>query len=1583
MPKGPTVNNLILQITATLASGGGILDILAVIDSFVPKPFDKTVTISRESVEHFLLQLTTRLPNELHEDILVLAETNLGPTTPPVVKVTELTPSSSDPHNITRFLADGGIGRVWIAHDEHLGREVVLKQLLPKTAANSDTSDRFVHEAQITGQLQHPNIVPVYSMDRDDDDAPFYTMRYIRGESFTDRIQILHQQDHVAVRSQEFYQLVEDFVCICNAVSYAHSQGIAHCDLKPENIAVGQFGEVTVLDWGLAHRFEKSRSSTEPHEESISGTPNYLSPEQAQGVREGLTSATDIYSLGAILFEMLFNRPPRAIGQHPNSLQTLLNSVIKGNIPHAVKIAPRNSRLIASICDKCLATLPGDRYSSVSHLIDDLYRWRNDERVHAAPDGIGRQISRRVRRHRRTTLTIIFLLSIATTLSVGFYSSINSSRFLLQQAANNEIRQQTIIDQQQIALTSAITNAVGARLLAEQGEREAQSQTVAAANATIEHQIARRLAEDATKQATEQQRIARIATAAAISQFKLTSMNRVSLDMSRARTEQLSFQRQLYIEDGYTSAAMRFADSGDFQRALASASQSRDHAQTIGRDPTILAEHHTRIMALRSHLPVLVGYRQFSNAACLTSYSVATDALATVTRRALPQNTTVQIVRGENLHQLHPTFTVDLSISAISFSLDGQYLIIAGTPSTTPFSTELILVSMSDATLERFTLANPVDVVTLSATNNTIILGTDNGLLKTYSFPNIALQHSIAAHHAAITTISLSPNLSMVATGSTDTTARLWQLATLTPLSTALQHATAVIDVRFSKIDNTLITTEQNGFSLSWDSAQALTKHQLARGPGPSALHVVNTTAHHPAGLLFAIGTNHGDVRIFNAPGSNFISPLSFGSRITALTFSDDGRLLVIGTASGHLSIYDFTRREMIYENVSHLDSISFADLSSNNQYVTVVTTGGQVVLWDLAQNNLAPTQLAMGSNPSFLCLNAPQTAVLFTTNDSTLHEVTSETNFSQLGTKLDFELPIDQVVLSRHTDDGLVITQRIAHPITTSMLNTNGSRIEFAGEIQDVAIAADGHYALSSLDRTIAVGKFNDNNRQIRITAHRLAARFVRFTENSSILLAIGSPSDAVGTSVLQTVSISDNTVLKRTLVPFDIVSVATTLLPDSNDLLVTTNRGDVWRIDVTSLTFRSFEPLPLAAREIVSQGQMDLLLARDDTIIGLPSKQTESIYLSNFQTIHLSYSEELNWVLRANNSQFAIQSAQTGQQICPPITTPTAIREAILVSNSRRPLVLIATDDGIYQYTVDTPGSDVTSLTVDINLLSGTRVNTENQIVQLTHKDVANILSNTNIPPPQSANTLNWLRRYSTSISAQQWSAHIDHLRSELSKLSPISNTDAKRTLVADLNYALVSSGNYPESINLLLSLSDDVVKSTYQAVVLAAWIEDSSLYNRSLRQLLKRADPRIPQHFVYLLNGLSLARHNFPIESLQKSLDRLPTRLASNPLVLRGQLAYAIFRDDKLQVSNILAKLPKSGLRLPIQIYAKMADVWTAPQLITDDIIGQFQQQIGVLPALESGNPGRSWDERCLLDILLRRLKVDATLYGGDDD
>ena len=194
-----------------------------------------------------------------------------------LVVVHELQPSTEDPHDITSFLAEGGIGRVWLARDQQVQREVVLKQLLPGLQDNDVAKSRFVHEAQVTGSLQHPNIVPVYSMNWDVDKSPFYTMKYIRGDTLAKRLDEYHHSN--SNLSVDIQTLLERFLAICQAIAYAHDNGIIHRDLKPENIAIGEFGEVTVLDWGLAEPLHADTGTVKTT--GVLGTPNYMPPEQA------------------------------------------------------------------------------------------------------------------------------------------------------------------------------------------------------------------------------------------------------------------------------------------------------------------------------------------------------------------------------------------------------------------------------------------------------------------------------------------------------------------------------------------------------------------------------------------------------------------------------------------------------------------------------------------------------------------------------------------------------------------------------------------------------------------------------------------------------------------------------------------------------------------------------------------------------------------------------------------------------------------------------------------------------------------------------------------------------------------------------------------------------------------------------------------------------------------------------------------------------------------------------------------------------------------------------------------------------
>ena len=224
---------------------------------------------------------------------------------------------------ILRPHAKGGLGEVFVARDEELNREVALKEIQARHADQPESRGRFVREAEITGGLEHPGIVPVYGLGQYADGRPFYAMRFIRGESLKKAIARFHQRASATDRradARHLRQLLGRFIAVCNAIAYAHSRGVMHRDLKPGNIMLGKYGETLVVDWGLAKSGESSEADwsttilPEPHARSepgrrfetqagsAMGTPAYMSPEQAAGRIDLLGPASDIYSLGATLY---------------------------------------------------------------------------------------------------------------------------------------------------------------------------------------------------------------------------------------------------------------------------------------------------------------------------------------------------------------------------------------------------------------------------------------------------------------------------------------------------------------------------------------------------------------------------------------------------------------------------------------------------------------------------------------------------------------------------------------------------------------------------------------------------------------------------------------------------------------------------------------------------------------------------------------------------------------------------------------------------------------------------------------------------------------------------------------------------------------------------------------------------------------------------------------------------------------------------------------------------------------------------------------------------------------------------------
>jgi serine/threonine-protein kinase len=386
-------------------------------------------------------------------------------------------PVGRERYQVKRLHARGGIGQVWLACDNDLGRDVALKELRPDRMTPAILA-RFVDEARITGQLEHPGIVPVYELVQPSEgDKPFYTMRFVAGRTLTQTINSYHQKRIAGDTGPlELRQLLDGFVAVCNAVAYAHSRGVLHRDLKGQNVMLGDFGEVMVLDWGLAKKLKLSqrqpttmedegrspppendansapggaaRVDTDGRNETVQGqvlgTPAYMSPEQAAGRHAELGSATDVYSLGAILYEILTGQPPFTA----KDSQELLDKVI-----HEAPIRPR--ALVSSVpgaleavCMKALSKLPAERYATATALAHDVRHWQADESVTAYAEPIVTRLGRWGRRHRSLMAAVAgLLLATVAGLSLG--------NFLLGRAnAQIETERETARTQRDLARTN-------------------------------------------------------------------------------------------------------------------------------------------------------------------------------------------------------------------------------------------------------------------------------------------------------------------------------------------------------------------------------------------------------------------------------------------------------------------------------------------------------------------------------------------------------------------------------------------------------------------------------------------------------------------------------------------------------------------------------------------------------------------------------------------------------------------------------------------------------------------------------------------------------------------------------------------------------------------------------------------------------------------------------------------------------------------------------------------------------------------------------------------------------------------------
>ena len=343
----------------------------------------------------------------------------------------------------SREYGRGGMGRILVVHDEFLSRDVALKELIPKVDAADKTLvgansaaesahlvERFLREARITGNLEHPSIVPVYELGRRPDGAHYYTMKLVRGKT-------LHRAIQDAQNLADRMKLLPHLIDLCQAIAYAHSKGVIHRDIKPANVMVGSFGETVVIDWGLARVLNQddpyaadlaavmdgpldSPSPAQTMAGMPVGTPHYMSPEQADGRLDDVGTHSDVYALGVALYEVLTGKTPFT----GTSTRVVLNQVRSTRPIPVTAHEPEIPPALGRICAKAMERRPADRYGSAAELAAELIRFSTGALVRSYHYNPWELLRHYYRQHRALCNTVLGATAVVLVVAVASYISI-------------------------------------------------------------------------------------------------------------------------------------------------------------------------------------------------------------------------------------------------------------------------------------------------------------------------------------------------------------------------------------------------------------------------------------------------------------------------------------------------------------------------------------------------------------------------------------------------------------------------------------------------------------------------------------------------------------------------------------------------------------------------------------------------------------------------------------------------------------------------------------------------------------------------------------------------------------------------------------------------------------------------------------------------------------------------------------------------------------------------------------------------------------------------------------------------------
>ncbi|MAT69556.1 MAG: serine/threonine protein kinase [Planctomycetaceae bacterium] len=944
-PAGKKPGTIELRGDATIEFAGGDDVPLSVGDEeaagMLTSQWDEAVADSGGKAGATIRQKETIVGKFRSRSSLVVKSRSLAP--PGKTKdVQILKPDDAPDYELLDVIGEGGMGVVYSARQASIARTVAVKMLKGAGEKTAEQRDKFISEAVVTGELDHPNIVPIYDLGANNDGALFYSMKKVKGTPWDKEIGSKSLDENLGI-----------LLRVADAVAFAHANGVIHRDLKPENVMLGDFGEVLVMDWGLARispEFPGAGSVTQSN--AMGGTPAYMAPEMATGPIDNVTTSSDVYLLGAILFEIIAGRPPHS---GKTVMQCLMHAAKNVIVP-----VETNGELMA-IAQRAMATDPADRFADV------------------------RGLQAAIREYQSHSESIVLTDSAANTLAAAAggddYEPFARSMYALEEALSlwpqNQRARSLLVEARGSYAEQALAKGdldLGLSLVTAEESRHAP--------------IVEQLTKARAERQSRQRRIKLLKTAvAALVAAVIAIISVAYVAVNKQKNEAVAQRDRAVKAEGEArdnaaraeanaeearanaKAAERNAEEANRQRQSAEANAAEAKRQQGIAETNEEKAREQEQIAVAAEKEAVEARKEEEYAAYVARIGLANakieenafDRAGELLELCPPD---LRDFEWGRLHQLcnlaANSWNLTAPVDAVAFAPDGRHFASGGWDG----SAALWNVDAQEPRL-RLPQGQYVHAVAYDSAGERLAVGSSDGVVQVYRVSDGEPLVRFAQHEDAVLSVRFSPDGTRVLSSGYDNTARLWDAATGREIDVLRGHSWWVWAAEFSADAQRIVTAGQDGKAIVWQRADGgryapLTDFTRHRGPVYAAKfapdgQTVATAGYDGRVLLWspsAVQSVDIERRIDGLPDPPAPYRELAGHRgpVRTLAFSPDGAQLASGGQDNVIVLWNASTgvaEKRLRGHSSHVRSVAW---SPDGQQLLSGGRAGQVKLWRPAE---------------------------------------------------------------------------------------------------------------------------------------------------------------------------------------------------------------------------------------------------------------------------------------------------------------------------------------------------------------------------------------------------------------------------------------------------------------------------------------------------------------------------------------------------------------------------------------------------------------------------------------------------------